>query len=184
MDEFPELDVFSEIDEVSEIDLDKPIEEHIEMESITGRFRREAVKVAQSRAEAEALANKRRHMRISAEFFVAKYLLGDDPNKFSLFGHKECVVVDASNTGLGIVAKKGLRKGDRLVLTISDGENGEIPEFEIIATVMYAGNDGDKKISYGLQFDEKPSRAYINFITAETLKLKMAKAKDKENPEV
>ncbi|MFK8068727.1 MAG: PilZ domain-containing protein [Gammaproteobacteria bacterium] len=180
MDEFSEIDAFPVLEGPSDADFDKPLEEHIEMESMTGRFRRDAVQAALNRAEAEALANKRRHMRIPADSFVAKYLIGDDPDKFSLFGFKKCAVVDASITGIGIEAKKGLHKGDKLVLIISDGKNGEIPEFEIIATIMYAGNRGGKKVSYGLQFDEKPTIAYTDAITRQTLKIKMTKAKEKE----
>lgn len=169
----------SDNNSISEIDLDKPIEEHIEMESMTGRFRRDAVKAAKNRAEAKALANNRRNMRIPAGSFVASYILGDDPDKFSLFGSKKCTVVDASISGLGVEAKKGLHKGDKVVLTISDGKNGEVPEFEIVATVMYAGDRAKKIVCYGLQYDDRPPSSYSGFITSETLKIKMAQAREK-----
>lgn len=174
----------SDNNSISEIDLDKPIEEHIEMESITGRFRRDAVKAAQNRAEAKALASNRRYMRIPAGAFVASYILGDDPDKFTFFGSKKCTVVDASISGLGIEAKKGLHKGDKIVLTISDGKKSDVPKFEIVATVMYAGDRGDKLVCYGLQYDARPPSSYTGFITSETLKIKMAKAKEKANRKI
>jgi len=164
----------------SETDFDKPIEEHIEMESATGRFRRDAVEAAQSRAEAEALANNRRDMRIPADLFVASYSPGEGAKKFSLFGKsKKCIITDASISGLGIEGVQGLNKGDKVTITISDGKVGAIPEFEIVATVMYAGAIENKKVRYGLQYDQAPTSSYAEFINTETLKLKMKKANQK-----
>ena len=164
---------------VSEIDLDE--EEHIEMESATGRFRRGAIKDAQNRAAAEALANNRRDMRISDGSFVAKYSISKVP-KFGLFGNsKKCTVTDASISGLGIEAAKGVNKGDIITLLISDGKTGEVPEFEISATVMYAGTIDNKKARYGLQYDQSPTMAYTELLNTETLKHKMKKAAEDED---
>jgi len=158
----------------------EPIEEHIEMESATGRFRRDAIKSAKIRAEAEALANNRRDMRITAGSFLARYTPGDSPKKFSLFGGaKKCTVIDASLSGLGIEAGKGLNKGDKVTITISDGKKGDVHEFEIIATVMYAGTVDKKKVRYGLQYDQTPTSSYSQFLNSETLKRKMEKVKQK-----
>ncbi len=149
------------------------------MESATGRFRRDAIKAAQGRAEAEALANNRRDMRVSAEAFVVSYRLGTEQKKFSLFGKsKKCSVIDASIRGLGIETVKGLNKGDKVTLTISDGKAGNVPSFEIVASVMYVGAMQDKKIRYGLQYDQAPSGAYTEFINSETLKYKIEKASE------
>ena len=171
------LDVTAKTD----VDLDKPIEEHIEMESATGRFRRDAIEAAQSRAAAEALANNRRDMRIQTDSFIAKYFPGEEPKKFSLFSQeKKSIVTDASISGLGIESVKGLNKGDKITLIISDGKKGVIPEFEIIATVMYAGAVEKKKVRYGLQYDQSPTTAYTEFINSETLKQKMEKNSQKK----
>lgn len=160
--------------------LDEPIEEHIEMESATGRFRRDAIESAQNRAAAEALANNRRDMRIDTSVFIAKYTLGAETKKFGLFsGAKKCSVVDASISGLGIEAKPGLNQGDKVTLSISDGNQGEVPEFQITATVMYAGSLDKKRSRYGLKYDQSPSSNYSTFINSETLKLKLAKAQKK-----
>lgn len=165
----------------NDINLDEPVEEHIEMESATGRFRRDAIQSAQSRAAAEALANNRRDMRISSGVLTAKYMLGLEPKKFSLFGStKKCTVIDASISGLGIEAKQGLNKGDKLTLTISDGKRGEVPEFEIQATVMYAGAIDKKQARYGLQYDDSPSSAYSAYLNSETLKRKLEKAQQRD----
>ncbi len=170
---------------ITEIDLDESLEEHIEMESATGRFRRGAIKDAQDRAAAEALANNRRDMRIETGSFVARYMQGDTPKKFSLFGGtKKCIVTDASISGLGIEAAKGLNKGDKVTLSVSDGKKGEIPEFEIIATVMYAGAIDKKKARYGLQYDQTPTTAYTQFLNSETLKHKMEKATEDKNVQI
>ncbi len=160
--------------------LDEPIEEHIEMESATGKFRRDAIKSAKIRAEAEALANNRRDMRIAAGSFVARYTPGETPKKFSLLGgSKKCIVIDASLSGLGIEAGKGLNKGDKVTITISDGKKGEVPEFDIVATVMYAGAIEKKKVRYGLQYDQTPTSSYTQFVNSETLKRKMEKVRRK-----
>jgi len=162
-------------DILTDIDLNEPIEEHIEMESITGKFRRDAIQAAKGRAEAEALANNRRHMRIPAGAFVVRYRPGDEPKRFSLFGSRKATVIDASLGGIGIEAAKGLLKGDKVTLTISDGKKGEVPEFDIVATVMYVGAVVKKKTRYGLQYDDIPTTAYSDYINSETLKRKLAK---------
>ncbi len=170
----------SNLTDTSEIDLEDSLEEHIEMESATGRFRRGAIKDAQNRAAAEALANNRRDMRISDGSFVAKYSTSEQP-KFGLLGNsKKCVVTDASISGLGIEAAKGLNKGDIITLLISDGKKGEVPEFEISTTVMYAGTIDNKKARYGLQYDQSPTVAYTQLLNTETLKHKMKKAAEDE----
>jgi len=169
---------------ISEIDLEDSLEEHIEMESATGRFRRGAIKDAQNRAAAEALANNRRDMRISDGSFVAKYSTSKTP-KFGLLGNsKKCIVTDASISGLGIEAGKGLNKGDLITLLISDGKKGEVPEFEIIATVMYTGTIDNKKARYGLQYDQSPTTEYTEFLNSETLKYKMNKVAEDKSAEL
>ncbi len=159
----------------------EPVEEYIEMESATGRYRREAIQSAQSSAEAEALANNRRDLRVASGLFVARYTPGKESKRFTLFGStKKCVVIDASIRGLGIEAKKGLNKGDKITLLISDGAKGEVPEFEIIATVMYTGPLDKKQARYGLQYDHSPSSAYSMLLNSETLKRKMEKAQQQD----
>lgn len=164
---------------LTEENFDAPME-HIELESSTGRYRRDAIKDAQARAEAEALANNRRDLRISDDAFVACYITGDSPKKFSLFNRpKKCTVIDASISGIGIEAGKGLDKGDKITLTISDGRRGQVPEFEIIATVRYLRELEGKMFRYGLQYDQNPTTAYSDYINQETLKRKMEKVRER-----
>ncbi len=162
---------------LTEDQFDAPLE-HIELESNTGRFRRDSIREAQSRAEVEALANKRRDLRIDDEALIATYTPGESPKKFSLFSRKKCRVLDASINGIGIEAAKGMEREEKVTLLISDGKRGEVPEFEILATVRYVGVVDGKRRHYGLQYDFSPTTAYSECITKETLKRKIAKVKE------
>lgn len=159
---------------------DAPLE-HIELESNTGRFRRDSIRDAVARAEAEVLANKRRDLRIDDDALIVSYAAGESPKKFSLFGRKKCKMIDASINGMGIEAAKGMQKDDKVTLTISDGKRGDVPEFEIVATIRYVGVIDKKRRRYGLQYDYSPTMAYSECITKETLRRKIAKVQEQNS---